>query len=67
MSSSIAQVRGVLFFALHPRRLLALLASILAAVVYVWFAAVRAVPGVRKRKAEARAAWRARARRPDAA
>ncbi|HET6683480.1 MAG TPA: hypothetical protein VFG75_07265 [Gaiella sp.] len=31
------------------------LGAIVAAVGYVWIAAVRAVPGVRRRKAEARA------------
>jgi len=30
-------------------------AAVLGAVAYVWVAAVRAVPGVRRRKAEARA------------
>ena len=30
-------------------------AAVVAALVYVWVAAVRAVPGVRRRKAEARA------------
>jgi len=34
------------------------LTAFLAAVGYVWIAAVRAVPGVRRRKAEARAARR---------
>ena len=34
-------------------------AAVLAAMVYVWVAAVRAVPGVRRRKAEARARRRA--------
>jgi hypothetical protein len=66
MSSSIARVRGILFFALHPKRLLALLATLLAGIAYVWFAAVRAVPGVRRRKAAARAAWRERPRRSNA-
>ena len=31
------------------------LAALVAALTYVWIAAVRAVPGVRRRKAEARA------------
>ena len=30
-------------------------AGVLGAIAYVWVAAVRAVPGVRRRKAEARA------------
>jgi hypothetical protein len=33
-------------------------AALVAAVAYVWVAAVRAVPGVRRRKAEARAGRR---------
>jgi hypothetical protein len=57
-------VRGFLFL-LHPKRLFALIAGVLGAVVYVWFAAVRAVPGVRRRKAEARQRWRNRERRPE--
>jgi hypothetical protein len=57
-------VRGFLFL-LHPKRLLAVLAGVLGALVYVWFAAVRAVPGVRRRKAAARERWRNRERRPD--
>ena len=36
------------------------LAAVLGAVGYVWVAAVRAVPGVRRRKAEARARRAAR-------
>ena len=67
MSATIARVRGVMFFALHPKRLVALLATAIAGFVYVWFASVRAVPGVRRRKADAREAWKKRARRPNAA
>ena len=52
---------------LHPKRLLALIGAVLSAAAYVWFAAVRAVPGVRRRKAAARSAWQKRARRPHAA
>lgn len=63
MSATIASVRGVLFFVLHPKRLLALIASLLAAALYVWVAAVQAVPGVRRRKRAAREAWRSRPRR----
>ena len=37
------------------KRLVVAFSALLAAVTYVWFAAVRAVPGVRRRKAEARA------------
>ena len=40
------------------KRVLAALAALVAAVGYVWVAAVRAIPGVRRRKAEARAARR---------
>jgi hypothetical protein len=65
MSATIARVPGVLLFFLHPKRLLTLLAGFLAGVAYVWIAAVRAVPGVRERKAAWRAAWKARPRRED--
>jgi hypothetical protein len=37
------------------KRILLALAAAAAAIVYVWVAAVRAVPGVRRRKAEVRA------------
>ena len=37
------------------KRVALALAALVAALTYVWFAAVRAVPGVRRRKAEARA------------
>ena len=67
MSSTIARVRGVTFLVFYPKRFLVLLAGIFAAAVYIWVAAVRAVPGVRRRKAEVREAWRNRARRPNAA
>ena len=40
------------------KRVLAALVAVVAAVGYVWVAAVRAIPGVRRRKAEARAARR---------
>ena len=63
MSATIARVRGVLFFALHPKRLLAVIGSLIGATLYVWFASVRAVPGVRDRKAKARLAWKDRDRR----
>jgi hypothetical protein len=64
MSSTIVRVRGVLYLLLHPRRLLTILAALTGAVLYVWVAAVRAVPGVRERKEAARRRWRERARRP---
>jgi hypothetical protein len=38
------------------RRVLKLLGAALAFAVYVWFAAVRAVPAVKRRKARRRAA-----------
>jgi hypothetical protein len=62
MSATVFPMRGLLTIALHPRRILATLGGILAAFLYVWFAAVRAVPEVRRRKAAARAAWRRRER-----
>ena len=40
------------------KRVLAALVAVVAAIGYVWVAAVRAIPGVRRRKAEARAARR---------
>ena len=57
MSATIARVRGVLFFALYPKRLLAVIGSLIGATLYVWFASV---PGVRDRKARARRAWKDR-------
>jgi hypothetical protein len=62
MSATIAWVRGFLFL-LHPKRLLALLAGLLGGLLYVWFAAVRAVPDVKRRKAAMRERWRNRPRR----
>lgn len=46
----------------HPRRLVAVLGGLIATLSYVWIAAVRAVPRVRRRKAAAREAWRLRRR-----
>jgi len=63
MSATIARVRALLYVALHPARILKLIAGVLGAAVYVWFAAVRAVPGVRERKAASREAWRTRERK----
>jgi hypothetical protein len=63
MSATIAGMPGVLLFLLHPKRLLTLITGLFAGVAYVWIASVRAVPGVRRRKAAWRAAWRARPRR----
>jgi hypothetical protein len=59
MSATIARVRG-LSFVLHPVRLLKLVLGLFAFLVYVWFAAVRAVPNVKRRKAALRQYWRAR-------
>jgi hypothetical protein len=66
MSATIARVRLLLFFVLRPRRLLASIGALLAFAVYVWIAAVRAVPEVRRRKAARRAAWQARHTQPPA-
>jgi hypothetical protein len=63
MSATIARVRALLYLALHPKRLLKLVAGLVAFAVYVWFAAVRAVPGVEERKTAARKAWRERPRK----
>jgi hypothetical protein len=63
MSATIARVRALLSLALHPKRLLAMIGGVLGFVVYVWIAAVRAVPGVRERKTAARRAWRSRERK----
>jgi hypothetical protein len=63
MSATIARVRAVLFLALHPKRLLTLIAGVLGAALYVWIAAVRAVPSVRERKMAVRRAWRERERK----
>jgi hypothetical protein len=62
MSVTIVGVRGVLYVILHPRRLLTLAAALTGAVLYVWVAAVRAVPDVKERKAAARSRWRMRNR-----
>ena len=62
MSATIARVRALLYLALNPKRLLTSIAGILGAAVYIWVAAVRAVPRVQSRKAAAREAWRARER-----
>ena len=63
MSATIARVRALLSLALHPKRLLALIAGAMGFVVYVWVAAVRSVPGVKERKTAARKAWRERERK----
>jgi hypothetical protein len=63
MSASIAPVRGLLLVLRRPGRILSLFAAFVGAVLYVWVAAVRAVPRVRRRKAASRrsrgaAPWR---------
>ena len=63
MSATIARVRALLSLALHPKRLLALIAGVFGFALYVWVAAVRAVPAVRDRKAAQRKAWRERERK----
>jgi hypothetical protein len=63
MSATIARVRALLSLGLHPKRLLAMVGGVLGFVVYVWIAAVRAVPRVRERKTAARRAWRERKRK----
>jgi hypothetical protein len=62
MSATIARVRALLYLALNPKRLFQLIAGLVGAALYVWFAAVRAVPGVEERKAARREAWRRRKR-----
>jgi hypothetical protein len=63
MSATIARVRALLLLAVDPKRLLTVIAGVLGAALYVWVAAVRAVPGVRERKTTARRAWRERERK----
>ena len=62
MSATIARVRALLYLGLHPKRLLAGIGSLIGAALYVWIAAVRAVPGVRERKTAWRREWRGRER-----
>ena len=63
MSATIARVRALLFLALHPKRLLAWIAGLVGFALYVWIAAVHAVPGVKVRKTAQRKAWRERERK----
>ena len=63
MSATIARVRALLFLALYPKRLLVLVAGVVSAALYVWVAAVRAVPRVHERKTAIRRAWRERERK----
>jgi hypothetical protein len=63
MSATIARVRTLLPLVLHPKRLLAAIGGLIGAMLYVWIAAVRAVPTVQERKTANRRAWRARVRK----
>jgi hypothetical protein len=56
MSASIASMRGLLLVLRRPGRILSLLAASVGLVLYLWYAAVRAVPRVRRRKAASRRA-----------
>jgi hypothetical protein len=56
MSATVLRVRAALFLVTNPKRVLAIIVSAIGAFLYVWFAAVRAVPGVKRRKAAFRAA-----------
>jgi hypothetical protein len=55
MSASIARVWGLLLVLRHPRRFLAFVGSVIGFLLYVWYAAVRAAPEVKRRKAALRA------------
>jgi hypothetical protein len=55
MSATVRRVRAALFLLTNPKRVLAIVVSTVGALLYVWFAAVRAVPGVKGRKAALRA------------
>lgn len=58
MSSSMASVRGLLFLLRRPGAVVSGFLGLVASLLYVWYAAVRAVPAVKRRKAAARAARR---------
>jgi hypothetical protein len=53
-------VQRLLSLLLNPKKLLKIIGAGVGSVLYVWIAAVRAVPTVRRRKAALRAAWRRR-------
>jgi hypothetical protein len=55
MSATVGRVRGLLILLSRPKRVLGALVSMIGALLYVWFAAVRAAPGVKRRKATLRA------------
>jgi hypothetical protein len=63
MSATIARVPALLSLLVHPKRLLALLAGVVGFLLYVWVAAVRAVPAVHERKTAFREVWRRRKRK----
>lgn len=63
MSATIARVRALLSLALHPKRLLALIGGLIGGLLYVWVAAVRAIPRVQERKTAQRRIWQARRRK----
>jgi hypothetical protein len=63
MSATIARVRALLPLVLHPKRFLAAIGGLIGAVLYLWVAAVRAVPAVQERKTANRHAWRTRVRK----
>lgn len=63
MSATIARVRALVSLVLHPKRLLAAIGGLIGALLYVWIAAVRAVPAVQERKTAQRRAWRTRVRK----
>lgn len=60
MSATVRRVRTALFLLANPKRLLAIFLSAIGTFLYVWFAAVWAVPGVKRRKAALRASRRRR-------
>jgi len=55
MSATVRRVRVALLLVTNPKRVLAIFVSTIGAFLYVWFASVRAVPGVKRRKAAFRA------------
>ena len=63
MSATIARVRALLSLALPPKRLLALIGGLIGGLLYVWVAAVRAIPRVQERKTAQRRIWQARRRK----
>jgi hypothetical protein len=60
MSARLGEVQRLLSLLLNPKKLLMLIGAVVGGVLYVWIAAVRAVPGVRRRKAAMREAWKRR-------